>query len=541
MSDRSEQWAEHKALSSSGLKTSKKNPIGYRSDPEGAAADEAAGGETSVSVLDRDRAPDFVHLTYEDQSQTNYSAQYSVASASPDVSDAESRGRSSRVSIAERDSVRAHMEKVERLRREKEMKEIEQCTFKPTLVTRKRNEKMKMSGNLDVLGGGSEDSVKPIYERLYALKDKLPDSIALEKHRRSGDAELDECTFAPALGPPVPKLPAPVFLEGSESDLSRLAAVANVQLTEDGEILFVGSAGRRGASTARRENQPKTVSAGPREAVSDAAAASVVAGDIKTTADSKGGTTPDAPRSEHSNGIINHKVATSLASAGGAPQFRLPPPPRRLHSRSPSKEYRRVDSAEKLHALRPATEGGGPEGNAVGDGAADQSNNERVMMIGRTFNDFESEINNFAVQMKILPASSARGAGAKEAEEKRNEPKTKMRTGERPLDEAHTAAVEVAPVVDRAGSGVPAVPKGFELAVAKMRLSRERRVRKEKELEDLGTFSEERYQKSRKLAAEGIKPFAFKTDDRLRKNHTAAELEAAVGHSRKPRFVFMLF
>jgi hypothetical protein len=66
------------------------------------------------------------------------------------------------------------------------------------------------------------------------------------------------------------------------------------------------------------------------------------------------------------------------------------------------------------------------------------------------------------------------------------------------------------------GRAPSALPKGFLDSVERARIAREMRLRKEQGLTDTTAFSEERYQRSRKLAAEGPKPFHFHSEERLK-------------------------
>lgn len=85
------------------------------------------------------------------------------------------------------------------------------------------------------------------------------------------------------------------------------------------------------------------------------------------------------------------------------------------------------------------------------------------------------------------------------------------------------------------------LPKGFIDSVERARVAREMRLRKEQSVEDTTAFSEERYQKSRKLAAEGPKPFSFHSEERPKRRPTdgaARTPEQTPEAAAKARYVF---
>lgn len=95
--------------------------------------------------------------------------------------------------------------RMEMLRESLIQKEMEECTFQPTISTTAKRLKDKEnsmyqsqqlddSGSVSVTGGPLK-----VYDRLYAKKDAVPRSIAQEKHEPSANHRdgLDECTFVP--------------------------------------------------------------------------------------------------------------------------------------------------------------------------------------------------------------------------------------------------------------------------------------------------------------------------------------------------------
>jgi hypothetical protein len=87
-----------------------------------------------------------------------------------------------------------------------------------------------------------------------------------------------------------------------------------------------------------------------------------------------------------------------------------------------------------------------------------------------------------------------------------------------------------------------ALPKGFLDSVERARIAREMRLRKEQGLTDTTAFSEERYQKSRKLAAEGPKPFHFHFEERLkqRRDEAGARTPEKAEGGEQARFVRLI-
>jgi hypothetical protein len=61
----------------------------------------------------------------------------------------------------------------------------------------------------------------------------------------------------------------------------------------------------------------------------------------------------------------------------------------------------------------------------------------------------------------------------------------------------------------RARPGVSDVPHGYAESIVRARLSREQRDRHQSAKTELGSFSEERYRRSRAAAARGVRPFTF--------------------------------
>jgi hypothetical protein len=91
--------------------------------------------------------------------------------------------------------------RMEMLRESLIQKEMEECTFQPTIS----NAAHKLKGKEIIEGQQLDDSgsvvsiassVK-VYDRLYAEKDTVPRSIAQDKHEPSSNRGLDECTFIP--------------------------------------------------------------------------------------------------------------------------------------------------------------------------------------------------------------------------------------------------------------------------------------------------------------------------------------------------------
>ena len=99
--------------------------------------------------------------------------------------------------------------RMEMLRETLIQKEMEQCTFQPTISSVAQRLKVKemdmmyQSQQLEDSGsasvGGSVSGPVKVYDRLYAERDTVPRSIVQDKHEPSADTRegLNECTFAP--------------------------------------------------------------------------------------------------------------------------------------------------------------------------------------------------------------------------------------------------------------------------------------------------------------------------------------------------------
>ena len=443
----------------------------------------------------------------------------------------------SRISLLDRDS-RSHEDRVELLRREAEAKEMEQCTFAPRLITKKQGYKIShrsVDSANEVVEGSNQsvtsESVSSVHERLYALKDKVPNSILLGKHRSLHEKELDGCTFAPRVVP-APKAPTPVFSDVS-AVLNDLAPLVGVDIKDDGDIIFGMVPAVHGNISMMK---PATIN-------------------HKHQTDNKKNGTPSVsePNIEEIASPSQQPKAASfqtLSSISESISESSDPP-------SLTQSFDRPKRPARANRHKSILKGWSQDDSmaAVVPDLAKKSDDVLVehffperRLIGRTYDDFSSEIAEFAsslikpaedpvqIQPNKLQQNDVHKIIETETDIDQNSQlvvlqKVDDSIGENPVQ--HNSKNSASNQANKTNS-IPKIPKGFEASVAKMRLSRDWRLRKEKELQDLGTFSEERYLKSRQLAAEGVKPFKFKTEDRSKRTQDS-ELKDANEQKRQPR------
>ena len=97
--------------------------------------------------------------------------------------------------------------RMEELRYQLYEEQMRECTFRPHITHNvaylNQHQQNQNQYQRDENDGDDDDvtnnslSLLPAYERLYQQKDKLPKSIQENKHRLTGEKELDECTFRP--------------------------------------------------------------------------------------------------------------------------------------------------------------------------------------------------------------------------------------------------------------------------------------------------------------------------------------------------------
>lgn len=399
-----------------------------------------------------------------------------------------------------------HEQRVEALRAEQFQREMQECTFAPRLFTAGRRSEEQGDGSTVQsnmpLDNEADDSTLasiqsicsssaagsslrlPVHERLYALKSKLPDSIARQKHRRKEDVELDECTFTPNVPTRVPAPPPPIFSEGVEKAIPVLAESAGVRILDGGDIVFGSSipiavqslpqpATRPHPQRARsppREPVPQQVPPPPPRRSSEAMMRS-----------SELGLPPHADRNSSFISVIDEFKQSSAYM-------------------SPSK------AAGRRGSMRPFSPEVAVDLSGTDDGVDDGSG-----FVGFSFRDMETAVNRYEKSLRSVSGYSAR-----------------LERSESSGSGAHSIHGDAKQPKGAEGSRVPSVPHGFAESVVRARLSREQRLRKQHAKEELGKFNEDNYRRSRAAAAKGAKPFHFHA------THTKASAARAINLTEVP-------
>ena len=380
-----------------------------------------------------------------------------------------------------------HERRVEQLRREQEAKELEECTFAPRLYTKyprsgdaTLDDCSSMLSRSDTADDGTENtsifsiqsvcseslagrsmsSKVPVHERLYALKNKIPTSIAKEKHRRKEDIELDECTFTPNVQTKVPPLPEPVFKDGVEKEIPKLAESAGVRILGDGDIVFGNTI-------------PPTVQS--------------VAG----TSPSEGGE-PIKVRNRLTS-IEQRKSPQRTEKVGRASSPHDDDGTMYLRELEGRKQPQRNSSyISVIHEFKQTDAYASPGKRSTKEdrfSPTEDDLSDSGNFVGYTYRDMEAVVSRFENSLNSTDSSTKEDLKVKN-----------VRSATPNSESTNRKKLSVAP---------NNVPHGFAESIVRARLSREQRIRQQNAKEQLGKFSEEKYQKSRLEAAKGAKPFKF--------------------------------
>ena len=374
--------------------------------------------------------------------------------------------------------------RIEQLRREREAKEFEDCTFTPHLFTSNKGSANK--GDSDNISTGFDDesigdlsadpsqmsvrsvctsatkSSVPVHERLYALKSKLPRSIAKAKHRPREEIELDGCTFKPEVTPKAPAPPKPVFADGVEKVLPDLAESAGVHITKDGEIFFgsvepvvMQSLNRSGGIEKRNEK-------------------------VSTPA------------------ISDSQGLEDMAHIGGNCSVDGTSAPKRTKSFCPERPRSFIMLMEEFRQTKQYSS---PGKSKAQDGVVNKWNNSDEVsrgdddsnFVGYSYKDMEKTVRNFENSLSessINVNQTDKGAESQRSFEFDNDSDSITSRGTAKVTKQN-------------------VPNGYVESIVRARLSREQRLRQQNAREQVGSYSEERYKKSRAVAEKGAQPFSF--------------------------------
>lgn len=388
-----------------------------------------------------------------------------------------------------------HDRRVEQLRREQEAKEMEECTFAPRLYTKyPRNGDAGFDDSSSVmtrsdqaddgtentsifstqsvcsgsLAGRSMSSRVAVHERLYALKNKVPTSIAKEKHRRKEDIELDECTFTPNVQTRVPPLPEPVFKDGVEKEIPQLAESAGVRILGDGDIVFGNTI-------------PATVQSVSGITFTEADTHKSKSVRTRLTSIDQGRSPQRTEKTVRAQPPVDDDDAMYLVELEGPRQ-----PQRNSSYVSVINEFKQTDAYASPAKRRSVEDMFSPADDDISD-----SGN----FVGYSYRDMETVVSKFENSLNPLDPDQE---DAKVKNARSCTPNSESTNRKKPSIAANN------------------IPHGFAESIVRARLSREQRVRQQNAKEQLGKFSEEKYQKSRLEAAKGSKP------SKLHSQHTKA-------------------